>query len=164
MLNNRYAKWGLAAVFLIILFLLSLYYLGSENQRVVASPRRSTTVMQHMAFNVTIDLENQTNDTQELVSISVPATLLQDGFFVSDMLPNYRTTENEGPWTSFIFARRSRPLLPPNDDDLVRVTFVANETGRYDTELVLWFNNQLQGVYVPISVEVQPHPAPWLGR
>lgn len=164
MVRKRLLKWGSVIAVVLLLVLATLYYLGSNNQRVIASALAPQQVMVGVPFNVTINLDNQTGDPQEVVSVGIEQATLDDGLIVISTLPDYRTTETEGTWTSFIFARRRRPLLNPNAADIVRLTLVASQSGRYDTEIVLWLNNQLQGVFVSVEIEVLPHPTPWLGQ
>ncbi len=149
---------------ILLVAMAGLYYLGSQNQRVKAATSAPQLVWVGEPFTITITLKNQTNTAQELVSISLDKAILDDGLHINATMPAYRTSEREGAWTSFIFARRRRPMLPPNGEDIVRLTLIAQTSGRYDTDVVLWFNNQLQGVFVSVNVEAVPHPTPWLGR
>lgn len=157
-------KWASVAVVMLVLSLAGLYYLGSDNPHVQARSSAPQTVFVGEPFTITILMDNKTDAEQELVSIGVEQDARAQGLDVVSTLPSYRTIENEGAWTSYIFARRLRPTLSSRADDIVRLTLVAQSAGRYDTEIVLWFNNQLQGVFVSLEVEAIPHPTPWLGR
>lgn len=162
--HKRLLKWGSAVGLALLLILAGLYYLGSNNQQVKARATGPQQVIVGVPFTVTITLDNETNNLQEIVSIGVEQAALQNGLTVLSTLPDYRTTDTEGIWTAYVFARRRRPLLNPNANDIIRLTLVVSEVGRHDTEMVLWFNNQLQGVFVSWETEALPHPAPWLGQ
>ncbi len=160
----RILKWVGSIVIVVLLILAALYYLGTENQSVKASATMPTTIFVDEPFTLTLTLKNQTDSEREVVSVGLEDTFLQQGIEVIRAVPEYRTVEDEGAWHSFVFARRRRPLLAPNGENVIQLTLIVTQQGRYDTRVVLWFNNQLQGVYVPIHLEAIAHPTPWLGR
>lgn len=137
----------------------ALAYLGDEAHIMNLKAEAPARVLAGQPFDVWITLENTSATEQEIVSLGV-----QDNVEVVEMVPNYRTIEQNTPWREYVFARQRRPLLLAGETIQIRLRLIAPKGGDIQTEVAIWYNNQIRSDYVVLNYTVVPHPAPWLGR
>ncbi len=149
---------------LIVLGAVLLVYLGSQAHIVEAHLQQPDTVLVGQAFDVTLLLENTTDNELVLVSMGIEQSLMDNGLQLVEMVPNYRTIETRQRWAEYVYSRLRRPNLAPGDTIPLRLRLIATEPRQYKGEIALWYNNHVRSDYVMLHIDAQLHPIPWLGR
>lgn len=131
-----------------------LAYLGTASNNLSVTTEMPDTVKVGESFDVTLNIDNQTDSPQTIVSIGLAESLQEQGLVIEDTLPNYRTVDKRSIWSEYTFAITRRPVIEPGDTIPLRVTMVANRPGSVDGELTLWLEKDLQAVSVDFEVQV----------
>lgn len=158
-------KRGLmAAAIVALLGTFVLIYLGSPAHIVEAHLQQPDTVLVGQVFEVILTVRNTTDTEQEIVSVGIEQALLDHGLQIIEMVPGYRSVDDRDRWQEYIFSRRLRPLLAPDDSMPLTLRLVATHPGTYKGEIALWYDNRIRSDYVMLQIGAEAHPSPWLGH
>lgn len=151
---NLRQQLAVALILVVAITIGILVYLGAASEKLSVTTEMPETVIVGEPFDVTLNIENQTDNPQTIISIGLAESLQERGLVIEDTLPDYRTVDQRSIWSEYTFAITRRPVIEPGDTIPLRITMIAHKPGILDGDLTMWVDNDLQATFVEFQLQI----------